>query len=265
MKHIVADCYDASRFTLDDVKYVNDTINDMATSLGLDTVAPPIVVPYYYGIDEEDSGISAYLFLRGGHITIHTFPHRECYFLDLFYQDQFEEAAVRRFLRKEIPFDKELSEIKLIDRTHDRNVEHETDQTDFGPHVLAKIKVNRSIGMEEISDFLEMIVDKINMHPITRAVVIKDKPLNPKFLSGIIMIAESHIGIHYNIATKTIYFDLFSCAMFDTSGLATLLREAFGEIASYELIVRGTKYKYKRSTQLKEHVKQANSQWTKNK
>lgn len=52
--------------------------------------------------------------------------------------------------------------------------------------------------MEECFDFLDEFVYQINMDPITRPYVIKDKVENSNFLSGIIIIAQSHISIHYD-------------------------------------------------------------------
>ena len=79
------DCYGSTESKLDDVKYINNMLNHIAYEVGVITVAPPFLLPYYYGVDQNDMGVSAFLFLKGGHITIHTFPLRECYFIDMVY------------------------------------------------------------------------------------------------------------------------------------------------------------------------------------
>jgi S-adenosylmethionine/arginine decarboxylase-like enzyme len=263
MKHTMIDCYGASRYKLDDVLMVNDVVNYLATYLGVKPIAPPTLIPYYYGDDDEDSGVSSYLFLKGGHITIHTFPQRECYFLDIIYDGFFEAERLVNFLEKELPFERATSTVTTVDRRVKQQSITESQKTDFGPHVLAKIKINKTVTMENISDFLEGIVEKINMHPITRAFVIKDNVQNPNYLSGMIMIAESHIGIHYNLKEQIMYFDLFSCSMFDSSGLSRMLESEFGELISYTIIVRGTKYDYKRATKLNGNMKYCSQEWTK--
>ena len=49
------------------------------------------------------------------------------------------------------------------------------------------------------------------MTPITRPFVVYDKIDDPQFISGIIVIAESHISIHYDTKTNKLYFDMFTC------------------------------------------------------
>ena len=262
MKHTMIDCYGASKYKLDDVNLINDSLNYLAAFLGVKPIAPPSLVPYYYGEDDEDSGVSAYLFLKGGHLTIHTFPRRECYFLDIIYDGFFETDKLVSFLEKELPFEKANSQVVTVDRRVKEQNVISMEKRDFGPHVLAKIKVTKKVGMEEMSDFLEGIIPRINMHPITRAFVLKDNPSDPTYLSGMILIAESHIGIHYNLKDQLMYFDLFSCAMFDSSGLSKELEDVFGNLVSYSITVRGTKYDYKRTTKLNSNMKYSNQLWT---
>lgn len=264
MKHTMVDCYGVNRYILDDIKFINDTLNYMASYLEVFTVSPPVIVPYYYGVVEEDAGISAYVFLKGGHITIHTFPLRECYFLDIVCEKDYDENKVYSFLSKELPFDNDKSLFITVDREVKNDSMIPTTKEDFGPHVLAQIKVEKDLDMTKISNFLESIVPTINMHPITRAFVIYDNVTDPTYLSGIIMIAESHIAIHYNLKTKVIYFDLFSCMMFDTSGLTNILEDNFGEVTSCQLTVRGTKNKYKRNNKINDKTKYINSRWASN-
>ena len=44
------------------------------------------------------------MLLLGGHVTIHTFPLRNCYFVDIFYEKDFNENAVIDFFNDELPF-----------------------------------------------------------------------------------------------------------------------------------------------------------------
>jgi S-adenosylmethionine/arginine decarboxylase-like enzyme len=81
----------------------------------LNPIAPPNIIPYYYGKVKEDIGISAFILLEGGHVTIHTFPKRECYFIDCFTQRDFDEEFLYDYLYKSLPFDKELSIFLLFD------------------------------------------------------------------------------------------------------------------------------------------------------
>jgi S-adenosylmethionine/arginine decarboxylase-like enzyme len=117
--------------------------------------------------------------------------------------------------------------------------------------------------MEEMYDFLEGMVKRIGMTPIIRANVVKNKIENPTFLSGMIMIAESHISLHYDIKNNIIYADIFSCMPFDYN-CVTKIYEILGKVTSYEVVPRGTKH-YTIINNFKEDVeKVASEKWKKN-
>ena len=100
MKHVMLDCYGANQNQLDDIKFINDLLNQLAFELNVNPICPPSLIPYYYGKVKDDLGISAYVLLEGGHITIHTFPIRECYFVDVFYDGEFDEKTTQFILKK---------------------------------------------------------------------------------------------------------------------------------------------------------------------
>jgi len=83
MNHFVMDAFNGYRSRLDDIILVHEFLEELPFKLGLNTVMPPYILPYYNGVVAEDCGISAFVFLAGGHFTIHTFSFREAYFVDL--------------------------------------------------------------------------------------------------------------------------------------------------------------------------------------
>ena len=197
MKHTMIDCYGSKNHSLENLVYINDTLNKIAYNLNLDPIATPYLIPYYYGSVKEDIGVSAFLLLKGGHITIHTFPLRECYFVDVFSVKDFDSELLVGLLQKFLPFNINISTVSTSDRRKFEEIELPFDpNNNFGPHYLAEIKMKKDLTMEECFDFLDEFVYQINMDPITRPYVIKDKVENSNFLSGIIIIAQSHISIH---------------------------------------------------------------------
>jgi len=263
MKHMMLDCYGANRDTCNDLKYIYNLMNEMAHELHLTPICPPQLVPYYYGVVPEDDGISAYLLLEGGHITLHAFPYRECYFIDLYSPIDFEDKVLERLLNKRLGYEEKLSFINVKDRSKESYNKLKYDpEKDFGPHILMKVQAKENINAEIIADFLEHLVPNINMTPITRATVLKSSLTDPKFISGIILIAQSHISFHYNYITKEIFFDIFSCCYFDFSCLEGILSN-FGEIKSYEVVARGTKHISKLSKDPYNGGKKAQSNWLK--
>ena len=116
MKHTMLDCYGSVESKLDDVKYINNLLNHIAYELNMICVAPPFLLPYYYGVDPEDIGISAFLFLKGGHITIHTFPLRECYFVDMVYDSDYDTNKAYQLFKRLLPFEDDRSIMQIKER-----------------------------------------------------------------------------------------------------------------------------------------------------
>jgi S-adenosylmethionine/arginine decarboxylase-like enzyme len=66
------------------------------------------------------------------------------------------------------------------------------------------------------------------------------------------MIAESHLSIHINQKTNQMFFDIFSCKMFDYSSIQNILKE-LGNIESWHVVARGEKHD-PRSTKRKSRI-----------
>lgn len=262
MKHTMIDCYGSKNHNLENLVYINDTLNKVAYRLGLEPISTPYLIPYYYGRVKEDIGVSGFLLLKGGHITIHTFPLRECYFVDVFSTKDYDTDKVVDIFESLLPFNRNISTISSSDRRKFESIEQEFDPSlNFGPHYLSEIKLSKDLTMDECFDFLDDFVYKIDMDPISRPYVIKNKVGDADYLSGIIVIAQSHISIHYDYKKKHAYFDIFSCAAFDYTKVEDLIKK-LGDVLSNELVVRGTKHT---SNILKEPepMKEISSLWQK--
>ena len=260
MKHTTIDCYGASKYLLDDIKFINNLLNNIVYELDLSPVTPPQIIPYYYGKVREDVGVSAFILLEGGHITIHTFPLRECYFVDCLAKNDYNENELYKYLYKNLPFDEEKSMLNMCLRNKLDFITKEYNLSDdFGPHLMLEL-ISNDFSIEKLYDFLEKIAYDINMDPITRPFVIKSTINNPKWLSGIIVIAQSHISVHYELKTERIYIDIFSCMPFDYSNIVTVMNN-LGEIVSYYLICRGSKHVDKIKSDLELLNDSVNSYW----
>ena len=263
MKHVMLDCYGANARQLDDMKLINEVLNQLVYRLQIRPIEPPQLLPYYYGSVKEDIGVSARVLLEGGHVTIHTFPMRECYFVDIFYAHDFDENEAYHFFLDELIFNPSISNFAV--RNRDINtfnmVQYQANQ-DFGPHILIDMMAKKEPTMEMFFDFLENLVTKINMDPITRATVLKSTPNHPKYLSAIIIIAQSHIALHYDYRTKKIYADIFSCAPFDYTSIGDEFID-LGTIISNELVVRGSKHIEKIKNPNQDETLQSQIYWQK--
>jgi S-adenosylmethionine/arginine decarboxylase-like enzyme len=243
MNHYVLDAYGVKNtINLFDIRFINQALNLIALDLNLKPVAPAFILPYDHGVIPVDNGVSAYLILQGGHLTIHSFPLRSCYFLDLFTPQSLDLNKLNRLFQKFFPFDKKYSLSLLNSRqTSSFAIQPFEPKEVFGPHVLGTFKLP-SLTMESLSLLLESLISDIGMTPITRAQVLTDNRTKPTYLTGFIMIAESHISVHYHLASKTAYFDIFSCKMFDYQATQQLVEKVLGKALSWKVIVRGEKH-----------------------
>lgn len=247
MIHLVIDSYGCSTDRINNLMDVYEIINNIVNTMGVDAIMPPQLVPYYYCKDPEDTGISAFVLLKGGHFTIHTFPQYGCYFADLLYDGRVSASAIEALLRREFPCESFF--IKRIDRDEfDSNDMGMYQTCDFGPHYMIKSKLDHVPTIDEYMHTLDSIPYKVNMHPITRPCVLNDTISAPSYLSGIILIAESHIAMHYSYKTREVIMDIFSCKKVDEDKYVSMMEALFPSYTDV-LIKRGRKNEERRSTQ----------------
>ena len=265
MNHIMIDAYQASESRLDSLMAVNSVFNEIVRTLNLKAVMPPFLLPFYYAKDSEDDGISAFVILQGGHITIHTFPRRRCLFVDLLYDGYYDENDLKSVLENNFSCVIENS-IRTERRYFDSTIDEERifksgdDQGDFGPHTIATIE-NLDITLEKIYDMLDELPRKINMLPISRPYVLKSNLNNPQYISGVVLIAQSHIAFHYCIADKTLFCDAFSCSFYRIDNFVEYLKDKFGDMFNMT-IIRGSQHVdkvFSRESKVKEHSRWLNN------
>ncbi|MBQ3596213.1 MAG: S-adenosylmethionine decarboxylase [Clostridia bacterium] len=247
MKHILIDSYGCSTERIDNLMDVYEVINKVINIMGVKAIMPPQLIPYYYCEEPEDVGISAFVLLKGGHFTIHTFPKYGCYFADLLYDGFADAKTLEALLTREFPCDSFF--MKPIHRDEfDKNDMGIYQTADFGPHYLIRAKAEKAPTIDEYMDMLDRIPYKVNMHPICRPYVLRDTVDNPSYLSGIVVIAESHIALHYNYKTGEVLMDIFSCKTVDEQKYQEVMATLFD---SYEdvLILRGRKNAQRKDTQ----------------
>jgi len=253
MNHFVMDAFNGYRSRLDDITLVSEFLEELPAKLGLETVMPPFILPYYNGIIPEDCGISAFVFLEGGHFTIHTFSFREAYFVDLVSPKEFDAQKLEKIIRETFPAERVSSKVFARGTSAGSLADQEIDESaDFGPHLF--IDFANYMGpssMDDLFDEFDRMPFHIGMTPIMRPYVIKNNMNGVRSISVLTMIAESHISLHYFPDTKKAYLDLFSCRFFDYNDVKEKLEQVFkGENSRSTLMPRGSKYhQYKRSAE----------------
>lgn len=118
----------------------------------------------------------------------------------------------------------------------------------FGPNLISEMYgCDRDALADEalLKEVLEVLPDKMGMTKVTEPLIWKYEGLHKDDwgLSGVIIIAESHLAFHTFPDKGFMTADIFSCKDFDTSFVMTYLSELFNP-DNYEerLIMRGREF-----------------------
>jgi len=126
----------------------------------------------------------------------------------------------------------------------------------FGPHLMMDLT---QCNPDKLSDYdfifhtLNDLPEKIGMTKITQPYVFPYSGLIPedKGITGVVVIAESHISIHTFQEKDYVFVDLFSCKDFDVDFAADYIVNAF-ESKKFDMFVtmRGKDFVRYRSPEL---------------
>jgi S-adenosylmethionine decarboxylase len=115
----------------------------------------------------------------------------------------------------------------------------------FGPHLtldLSDCNPERLSNLQLVFDLLNDLPDKIGMTKITTPYVFPYSGLWPedRGITGVIVIAESHISVHTFSLKRYAFVDIFSCRQFDCEFAANFVTQYF-EAAKVEshIVERG--------------------------
>ncbi len=250
MNHFTLDAFRGYRSRLDDLPLVYEILEEIPIRLGLKPVMPPFVLPYYNGVIPEDCGISGFVFLAGGHFTIHTFSFRESYFVDVFHPGPFDPARLEKLVLDVFPAEKRTCTFNPRGgRGRSRRSDVLDIKKDFGPHLMMDFDRLKSIpDLDDLFDLFDHLPHKIGMTPIMRPYGVRTRVQGETLISAMTMIAESHISVHIFPKRAQAYLDLFSCSFFEVEGVSRELRKTIdGTLAKTQLVSRGKGYKILRT------------------
>jgi S-adenosylmethionine decarboxylase len=102
----------------------------------------------------------------------------------------------------------------------------------FGPHLMLdcrKCNPHKIADVAYIFEVLNTLPDRIGMTKITQPYVFPYAGLVPedKGVTGIVVIAESHLSFHSFTEKDYFFFDLFSCKPFEVEMAKQFIMEAF--------------------------------------
>lgn len=116
---------------------------------------------------------------------------------------------------------------------------------EFGPHITLDLK---GCPKEVLSDYnlhfnyLKSLPELIQMTPITQPYVFPYSGLVPedKGITGIVIIAESHISVHSFENKGYCFIDIFSCKDFDVERAIQITKDLFKpEDCEINVVARG--------------------------
>jgi S-adenosylmethionine/arginine decarboxylase-like enzyme len=259
MKHFMIDGFGGFRSRFDDIRLMQEVLEELPVRLGLQPAMPAFLLPYYNGVVPEDCGVSGFVFLAGGHLTVHTFSFREAYFADLLAPDGFDGARLERLLDDAFPCEKT---VVSDSRRDDIPAADPNPEADFGPHLIVEIEdYSGPSDMDGLFPLFDRLPGEIGMTPIMRPYLLQARlPHGEPVLSAMTMIAESHVSLHLLPRARRAYFDLFSCSFFDAAEVLPRLEEQLpGRWTRQVLIPRGREYRRFRTERTDE--RQRTSRW----
>ena len=153
-RHYMLDAYGCFVEQSNSIMVVNDLLVQLANDFDMKPIMPPFLVPFYYCSDSEDVGISAFCICsNGSHITIHTFPYRSCYFVDILTDKFFSEADVTNAIQNQI-YASQIN-TNVVDRRVYEGIDGNIDtNNDFGPHYMITIE-DVDVSFEDVFLFDE--------------------------------------------------------------------------------------------------------------
>jgi len=252
MQHLMFDGIQGHRSRLDDILLMHETLERLPRILGMETTMPPIVTPYYNGFDPEDCGLSGFVFLPGGHVTLHTFSMREAVFADILTPVTIQASTAESLILNSFPCAQHSTflESRGPDTTDSAAGCTVDMDKDFGPHLFAEYSVEHlNPTMDWLFIALDTLPGAIGMTPIMRPYVLSNALRGgASVVSGLTMIAESHIAVHIFSPTRNAFVDIFSCKFFDQTSVLHHLEKLFqSHPTAHSFISRGKQFSQLRS------------------
>jgi S-adenosylmethionine decarboxylase len=124
--HLMVDGYGCDRSALEDINLIYDFLDDYPARMEMTKIMPPYVFRYN-GVVAEDWGISGFVLIAESHISIHTFPEKGYFSLDMFSCKPFDTEQAVEVLKQR--FQMQKYEMKVLDRGQEfPNTIHESAQ-----------------------------------------------------------------------------------------------------------------------------------------
>lgn len=97
--HLILDGYECPKEKLNDLGLVYSFLDSFPAKIKMTKIAPPQVIRYV-GKKQQDWGITGVVLIAESHISIHTFPERNFFCLDVFSCNIFDSKKTIEFIKE---------------------------------------------------------------------------------------------------------------------------------------------------------------------
>ena len=119
--HLMVDGYEGNYDVLASVEAITEFLDMLPKEIGMTKIMPPYVFKYDGGDKPEDWGVSGFVIIAESHISIHTFPEKGYFSIDIFSCKDFDMDKALNIIREFFGTD------KLEIRTTNRGTEFPRD------------------------------------------------------------------------------------------------------------------------------------------
>lgn len=101
--HLTVDGYEAPRALLSNYQQIFDLLNRLPDVIGMTKITQPYVFPYYCGRPEagdSEWGITGVVIIAESHISIHTYPEKGIFFMDVFSCKPFDTEKTLGYIQR---------------------------------------------------------------------------------------------------------------------------------------------------------------------
>jgi S-adenosylmethionine decarboxylase len=95
----MVDGYNGNFEALASVEAVTNFLDTLPTEIGMTKIMPPYVFKYDGGDKPEDWGVSGFVIIAESHISIHTFPEKGYFSIDIFSCKDFDIPAALEIIK----------------------------------------------------------------------------------------------------------------------------------------------------------------------
>ena len=109
--HLILDAYTGEK--LDSVDFVKEFLLKSVDRIGMRAISEPLVI-YHKAKDNSESGVTGVIILAESNITIHTYPNKKWFCLDIYSCNEFDIEKTVTYLIKELDISK--YKLKILKR-----------------------------------------------------------------------------------------------------------------------------------------------------